>query len=302
MTVLPRGRVFPGQIVSRGAETHIGGQLVTTHDLQLVPDSYCRMDGRYTLPSDVDVQATARPLAGDHMFLGSVHPHFGHAVLEGLARAWAWPKFAARYPQGRALIFESELPAFAWELLRRAGVPAERTLLLDHPLEVERLHLPSPAGRTHRWLTPALVATWQTVGSSADDGEPATDRIYLTRRSDRNRALTNEDRIESAFASAGFRIIDPGRLPLSRQIEAVRRATCLAGCVGSQMYLAAFQGPGGRTLVMAPANFCYADDALIATALGRRLFIAFGTSIRYRDPGATWSIEDQAAEALLAAE
>ena len=305
ITILRRGRLFPGQIVSRGPDTHMGGQLMTTHDLRLVPDSYCGMDGRFTLPSDVDVHVTVTPLAGDHMFVGSVHPHFGHTVLEGLARVWAWQDFAARHPDGRALVYEPNLPDFAWELLRRAGVPRDRIMLLDRPLEVERLHLPSPAGRTHRWYARPLVETWQSIGASIEtEGpkaeQPSSDRIYLTRRTNRNRALANEEQIERAFASAGFAVANPSTMPLADQLKLVRQAHCLAGCAGSQMYLAAFQPPGGRTFVLAPDNFIYADDALIAAALGRQLSLAFGTSIRYRDPDATWSVDEAAVEALVA--
>lgn len=300
LTVLSNARMFPGAVVSRTAKTHRGGQLLLAEEGGLVPASWCRMDGRFTLPEDVDRHAAVRPLAGDHYFLGSMHAHFGHAVLEGLSRVWAFADFAARHPEGRALVYEPTLPEFGWELLARAGVPRDRVLTLSEPVRVERLHVPDPAQRTHRWLTPQMTAVWQAVGETVDDGGPAEARTWLSRRGNSHRNLTSEAEIEAIFAAAGFDIVRPETLGLADQLRVARRSAVLAGCVGSQMYLAAFQRPGGQALVMAPSNFFYADDALIARGLGRRLSVAFGSPIAYHEPASTWLIDAGAAHALIA--
>lgn len=302
LAVLSGARMFPGAILSRTAETHRGGQLLLTEDGGLVPASWCRMDGRFTLPEDVDREAPTQTLSGDHYFLGSVHAHFGHAVLEGLSRVWAFADFGARHPDGLALVYEAALPEFGWELLARAGLSRDRVLCLRQPVWVERLHVPGPAQRTHRWLTPQMLATWQAVGATVDDGGPAGARTWLSRRGTAHRNLTNEAEIEAIFAAAGFDIVRPETLSLADQLRVARRSSVLAGCVGSQMYLAAFQRPGGQALIMAPSNFLYADDALIAAALDRRLCVAFGSAIAYHDPVSTWSIEIEAAHALIAAQ
>ena len=106
--------------------------------------------------------------------------------------------------------------------------------------------------------------------------------------------------IERRFADAGFDVVRPECLPFEEQLGIARRSDILAGCVGSQMYLAAFQPPGGQTAVIAPSNFLFPDDAIIAEALDRRLIVAFGSAIRYREPGSTWSIDPEAATAVLA--
>lgn len=299
--VLEGARLFPGVILSRGTETHRGGQLLLTDDFQLVPASWCRMDGRFTLPEDVDRAAMPECLPGDHLFLGSIHAHFGHCVLEGLARAWAFAAFDAAHPTGLCLVYERTLPDFARDLLARAGIPRDRIRTLDRPVRVERLHVPGPAQRTHRWIAPQMIGVWQAVGQSVDDGDPAGARTWLSRRHVAHRSLVNEAEVEAVFVAAGFDIVHPETLNLTDQLQIARRSSMLAGCVGSQMYLSVFQRPGGSTLVMAPSNFFYADDALIADALDRRLAVAFGSPIRYRDPASTWSIDPAAATALIEA-
>lgn len=300
LTVMAGARLFPGNVQTRGKTTHTGGQLLLTDRFELTPASYNPMDGRLTLPTDVDTKAAPTPLAGDHFFLGSVHPHFGHVLLEGLSRVWAFPAFDRAHPDGRCVIYEPWTPDFALELLGRAGLPPDRILRPERPLVIERLHVPDAAIRTHQWIAAEQVQTWGRIAATFGDGATARRRIYLSRRGVTTRALTNEAEVEAIFAEAGFEIIRPEALSIVEQGRMAREAEVLAGCVGSQMYLAAFQPPGGHTLVLAPSNFFLADDSLIAGAVGHRLSVAFGGVSAYQLPQGSWSIDPSAATALIA--
>lgn len=299
LTVMPGARVYPGNIQTRDATEHTGGQLLLDHDFQIVPASYSAMDGRPTLPSDVDVHTPAETLAGDYLFLGSIHPHFGHVMLEGLARVWACDEFISAHPQGRLIVYEPQVPEFALTLLALAGVDPARLLCLSGPVVVERLHVPDIAYRSHRWISPRQVATWRGIGDRVAEGA-RSERVYLSRRGAPSRVLVQEAEIETLFADAGFRIVRPETLTMTDQIRLARQADVIAGCVGSQMYLAAFQPAGGRTLVMAPSNFFLADDALIASGMEHRLAVAFGGPRDRHAPQASWSIDPAAAHALIA--
>lgn len=300
LTVIPGARVFPGNVQTRSKTEHTGGQLVLDADAQLLPASWCPMDGRLTLPTDVDVTASAEMVTGDHYFLGSVHPHFGHVMLEGLARVWAFAEFAAAHPGGRIIIYESWTPDFAMTLLEMAGIDTNRLLRPSGPIVVERLHVPDISGFSHQWIAPEQADVWRTIGDRADGGAEATRRVYLTRRGVAARRLVQEAEVEAAFAAAGFEVIQPEALPITEQIRLARSAEVLAGCVGSQMYLAAFQPQGARTLVLAPANFFLPDDAIIAEAMGHDLSVAFGGLSAYRMPQGPWEIDPAAALALIA--
>ncbi len=304
LTVMAGARVYPGNVQTRGRTEHTGGQLLLTDDFALVPASYNLMDGRPTLPTDVDRTAPARDLDGDHFFLGSVHPHFGHVILEGLSRVWAFDAFTRAHPEGRAVIYEPWTPDFALELLDRAGVAPDRLLRSDTPLRVERLHVPDPANLAHVWTSPRQAETWQRIGRTFDrDGAgngAGERRIYLSRRGNPARPLVEEAAVEARFAAAGFEIVRPETLPIAEQGRLARQSRVLAGCVGSQMYLSVFQRPGAHTLVLAPANFFLADDHLIARAMGHDLSVAFGGDSAYRIPQGPWSIDPAAVDALLA--
>jgi capsular polysaccharide biosynthesis protein len=300
MSVIEGARVYPGNVQSRDKTSHTGGQLVLDANFALTETSWCVMDGRKTLPTDVDIHAPSDALAGDHYFLGSVHPHFGHVLLEGLARTWGLDAFAARYPQGRVVIHEPWTPDFAMVLLELAGLEPHRLLRPARPIQIERLHVPSIAAFGHRWISTEQARTWRRIGDALHDGRRAERRVYLSRRGIAARSLIEEAAVEDRFEDAGFEIVRPETLPIEEQVRLARSAQVLAGCVGSQMYLAAFQPPGATTLVLAPSNFFLPDDDLIARAMDHQLAVAFGGPSAYRMPQGPWSIDPDAATALIA--
>lgn len=298
--VLHWARVYPGNVQTRDKTSHTGGQLVLDAEFGLTSASWCVMDGRRTLPTDVDIHAPAGTLAGDHYFLGSVHPHFGHSLLEGLSRTWAWQRFAAAHPEGRAVIYEPWTPDFALTLLSLAGVDTERLLRPEGPMVVERLHVPSISAFSHRWITFEQTRIWRRIGDAVQLEQRSGRRVYLSRRGVASRRLETEAEVENVFGRAGFDIVRPENLPINEQIRMARQSEVLAGCTGSQMYLAVFQPAGATTLILAPDNFFLPDDALIAEAMDHRLAVAFGGSSVYRMPQGPWMIDPKAAEALLA--
>lgn len=219
--VIPEARIFGGMITRRSRTTHSGGQLLTDSRMRLVPASYSIMDGRPTLPDDVDTSAPAVDMAGDHYFLGSVHPHFGHALLEGLARLWGLPDFLRQYPDGRLIVYEPEVPDFALELLKLAGVPLGRIKLMDQPLRVERLHVCDPALRTHHWVSAEQVRLWRQMAGRVDSGLNSGRRVFLSRRTAPARRLIDEENVEHAFALAGYEIVAPETLSVVEQVRLV---------------------------------------------------------------------------------
>lgn len=300
MTVLPHARVYPGNVQTRGKTSHTGGQLVLDADFGLTSASWCIMDGRRTLPTDVDIHAPAQSVSGDHYFLGSVHPHFGHSILEGLARTWAWEAFAQAHPEGRAVIHEPWTPDFSLKLLTFAGLDVGRLLRPAGPTVVERLHVPSIAAFSHHWITPEQTRIWRRIGDAIAPDPGGGRRIYLSRRGIPFRPLQDEPAVEAVFEQAGFEIVRPETLPIEEQIRMARQSDVLAGCAGSQMYLAVFMPPGAATLILAPENFFLPAYRVIAEALGHRLAVAFGGASAYRVPQGPWSIDARAAQALVA--
>ena len=272
--VLKRAHVFGGRITARSVESyeggapvegHNGGQLLLTADGAMLPASYGVLDGNNSIatdyltvtPSGLQIKQTpdARELKGSYYFLGNVHRHFGHNLVEGVSRAWALDLINdVLRSEMTFLVFEPDLADHSIALLELAGVPKERITHASAHDVVEHLIVPDMAMRTHRWITRLQEKVWRTMAANTQPSAPYR-KVYLSRSAHRQRPLTNEADVEAYFQKAGYEIVQPEKLPVNEQVSLAAESISLAGCVGSQMYLAAFQSPGAHNLIVGPRNF-----------------------------------------------
>ena len=299
--VLHEPYVFGGHIVEKTGTRHRDWQLITDGNFEIGPYSYGILDGVPSLPrvlcSDhedrfVGAAGNETRMTGDFLFAGTAHIHFGHIIVEGLARLWGLSHLKEQLPGSRCMIYETVLRDFAFDLFDLAGV--DRAKIIGSPPvgRPDRLFVPSPSMRSHGWIAPQQARVWDAVGARAHErlGGSGPRRVYLSRSKVEGRRLRNEVDVETLFASKGFEIVHPQELSVLQQVKIAHDAEVLAGCVGSQMYLAAFQKRGGRNIILAPENFFLPDDVLIAHAKDHDLSVFFGSLIdRYHVEG--WDID-----------
>ncbi|BCW71814.1 glycosyltransferase 61 family protein [Arthrobacter sp. NicSoilB8] len=296
--MLERAHVFGGRITARSIESceagapvegHNGGQLLLTADGAMIPASYGVLDGNNSIATDYLTLTPAglqlkqapdsRELKGSYYFLGNVHRHFGHNLVEGVSRAWALDLMNdALRSEINFLVFEPDLADHSVALLELAGVPKERITHASAHDVVEHLIVPDMAMRTHRWITRLQEKVWRTMAANSQPATPYR-KVYLSRSAHGQRPLTNEADVEAYFQTAGYEIVQPEKLPVHEQVRLAAESVSLAGCVGSQMYLAAFQLPGAHNLVVGPRNFYLKDDVLIHQTTGARLEVVLGSPI-----------------------
>lgn len=294
LTQVHEARVFGGRITQREKSWHRSGQLLLDRSFRWWDDSYGIVDGNHSLPSDIlrkDSQTSRGfqgtwddefdELDGTYLFLGSIPRHFGHFLIEGLSRCWPLlnPE-VMRIPNLKFLVYEPEVPNNFRRLLLGLGVRPEMTVSAPKAARVERLLVPSPSSRTHRWIRREQVSVWRKIAARGKrPAGPAPSKVFLSRGGVGRRQIANREEIEGLFSKAGFVIAKPETMDIFEQIGLVFGAGQIAGPVGSQMYLSGFQAPGGRNIVLAPRNFFLKDDAMISGEVGHRLSVVLGSEL-----------------------
>lgn len=275
-------KTFPG--------FHEAGQLVLTERRTLVEASYGTWNGERLLPKNLLRPANqdfyellkwpgSEVLDGEYMLLGSLQPHFGHTILEGLARLWPTQLGLNFSKEMKYLVYEPSLREYHFQLLELLGISRDQIQLIPSSgVIVETLWAPDSAIRSHRWASHLQGLTWSAISRRAFSGVPKK-KVYFSRTNIAERPLENEEAVSDLFSKYGFEIVSPEKLPLLEQISLAAQAAIVAGPVGSQLYLAAFQQPGGRKIVLAPSNFYSKDDQLISQILGVNCEVLFGTKI-----------------------
>jgi capsular polysaccharide biosynthesis protein len=175
-----------------------------------------------------------RRLAGRYAYGGTLFEHFGHFVVESLARAW-WLRGACGVPvlwhaQGRPLG-----PSFtaAFDLL---GLPPPVSGILRDAVIVEELVVPAPGARMGLWLAPE-----QARALGVHPGGPLRPgrRVWLSRSRltpDRG-SIEGEGVLDALLEVAGWQVVAPEALALRDQLDAVSGAEEIAGFMGSAFHL-----------------------------------------------------------------
>lgn len=314
---LQNSHVFGGAIRSRERPHgffHSEGQLTLRSDLSLFDSSGGIMDGTTSLPSDLltpiddstfELSVSDAPLRfeGDYYLIGSAHPHFGHFMLEGLSRLWAATALPVDFMKNvKFVVYESGMPPYARECIRLFGIDPSRIIFCPPHATFERLIVPAPSYRSHWWAQPEQVRTWEMIADKAlaERDYPYPEKIFLSRRKIKERTLDNWREIEGLFQDAGYKIVCPEDHQLADQIRMAASAKAIAGCVGSGLYLAAFQKKAEvPTIVIGPKSFYLKDDALISDIKGGRLIVALGSETDQSDRK-TWRVDPATVSAAVA--
>ena len=184
----------------------------------------------------------------DVLYLGNVHWHFGHFLLEHTNRMWAIKEFLGR---GVKFLFvhstvAKQVPQYVYDFMALMGVDREDIIILDKDTRFRTVFVPQSVcdGKNvfEQWKS-----TFDTMAENTQADE-VYDKIYLSRTALEKRTVFGEVAIENIFRKNGFHIVYPETLPLERQVGLVKNAQVLAGCYGTALHLALFMKPGGRVI------------------------------------------------------
>lgn len=171
---------------------------------------------------------------GDFVYGGQLWDHFGHFLLEGLARAWAFADLPGpilwqrRASHGRLLGWQQAI-------FDRLGLGGREHRVVDRPIRVARLAVPEPGLVTRRFLHPLQEAALAVHAYRAP--EPGR-RVWLS-RSGLPAGLARvegEAAVEVALAADDWTILRPETRSIAEQFAALESAEVIAGFEGSAFH------------------------------------------------------------------
>ena len=257
---------------------HAGDGGLLTANLEVFPESYLRQDHIASLPEkyfkyckctgQLILKQTPEPskrLLGTYYCLGNLLSHFGHFLLDGLPYLWYLLQLPESYRHTlKYLYLGNGIPEWGWDLLIPLGIQPHKVIRSVSCARVNALIVPSASYETHIASHSAFQAVLDVIRTyHAKDIQP-TRKLYLSRRQQPSRTLTNQLEVEQVFIQHGYQVVIPENLSLVEQIRLASSASHLAGPVGSNMYLAGFQHSGTTTIILKPQHYSLPDDRLLA--------------------------------------
>lgn len=254
----PVGQVRGALVVCPKAPDRIGG--VYAADGAFLPSSGVKRGAGYGIDRVFGGELTPCPapeasLAGEYVYIGANFSHFGHVLLEGLARFWylCSERVDARVPL-LVLPFPSSDLSLLKQFMTLLGQGERKIHVVDRPTRVETLYLPEVGFkvRGHGYARHLELLRRSAV---ARLGGPQVERagaIYLSRAglAGLRRKIIGEDLLEAYLASAGVEIFRPETVSLEEQARTLRRYDTVIGYVGSALHTLILCDPGLRVLYL----------------------------------------------------
>ncbi len=216
-----------------------------------IPASHTyRPHGLFNDVPDMPADDTIQTLQGTWMFGGTFFGHFGHFLMDTLARIWAWGVLENKVdgilftPKTNAGNIEN-MVRVQTDLLNALGVNAPLKVLQD-PTRVQTLHVPYQGiGIGGGWETgtPSFRAYMrQHAGKSVTPKGPK--KVYLSRSAlaKKRASFLAEAVLEEHLRAAGYEIVHPQKLSKSEQVALYQAATHIISPDGSPMHLLAYAG------------------------------------------------------------
>ena len=216
-------------------------------------------------------------LGGSYMF-----SHFGHFLVEGLARTWAL--LDKKYSKLKVVIFyetKQKLPSFVRKMLNALGVADENILVIYKTTKFAKVFVPIQAMNGHLYILPIMNKVFDNISSNMSKANYENyDKIYLSRSRMNDGRTFGENSVENIFAKNGYKIIYPETLPLKQQIFLAKNCKEMAGTAGTALHLALFMKRGGR-VIQIKRNSTISDNIntqkLICDLRGLDLVWIYGT-------------------------
>ena len=207
-------------------------------------------------PERIEVPSGLTRVAMPVVFGGHLPKHFGHFLLESLARTWVYP---TRHPGPLPFIhFRERFHLHEEALLDAVLAPHGTTpLAVTTPSRFDSVLVPEQGMDLGSDYAPEMRATFDTIRDHLVESglDPAEDPLYLSRtRLDRGRRATlGEHELERRLHRHGIRIVHPQELALSDQIRLISSARTILGLHGTALHLGVFRDlPESRTIALNP--------------------------------------------------
>lgn len=198
---------------------------------------------------------------GPSVYMGIITNHYGHFLIEALARAWIFmEEYRHLIPDVENLVFhklftiphldiQTFLPhPFYQTVFTRLGLQQYNIMAIERPTQIQKLYIPECLASINLKIDPYQQRIYDMIrGPTIDYNRLSTDctRLYIARNGDR---IKNEAAMISIFEKYGFTIIFPSIPNFNSDLEKYQRAKVIAGIDGTNLHNVVF-APRGSALI-----------------------------------------------------
>ena len=207
-----------------------------------------------------------------YIYGGTLHRHYGHFLLSGLA--WLWPRLQAR-PVGARIVYHGDDDPealfrypFIAACLDALGIGRDDLVRFPEPTALPEIIVPGPsyeesyrAHAVHGRLSAAIGQ--RLLGTQPPDLDPRPVFLARDRLSMGVRRFVDEPAIIDRLEREGIRIARPETLSLAEQVRVFDRHKLIIGGLGSALHTSLLSPAPRRLLAIHHEPFVPSDFVLV---------------------------------------
>lgn len=175
---------------------------------------------------------------------GRIVDHYGHFLLETLARAWAFNSYPDEdvyfhlFSTVKSDYSFSDLRGWQKDLLIATLIKPERVHFITELTYFNELIVPVPGYVISNYCHPQQAQALTEIGQRLKPKATTQSqrKIWLSRSGLKKARIAGEQDFEAALQHEGFEIIHPERLPVGEQIQLFEGKNVIAGFTGSAFH------------------------------------------------------------------
>lgn len=174
----------------------------------------------------------------DVVFIGALSKHYGHFILEGLARLWFY--LDTENLKYKCVYISDNGTDLFLETFGLLGIDPHRMQRIEVPTRFRKILIPEPSIRLSDYYHQKYH---ETVSRIRDSVLPESfDKIYFSKEGISNRRAVGEELIQSIFSRNGFRIFHPEKMSMHDKIAVLRGAKIFVASSGTNVHNSVFLG------------------------------------------------------------
>ena len=178
----------------------------------------------------------------DVVFIGALPDHYGHFILEGVARLWPFLEVGKKNLKA---VYISENPNVKFlDFFSLFGLSPDQLIRIESPTKFKKVIVPEQSIRLHDFYHPLYKDTIDRIKASVQS--KSSSKIFFSKKRGNSHRAVGESVIESVFADAGYSILYPEGMGAVETISTLSGCTEFVASSGTNIHNSVFLPDGAK--------------------------------------------------------